>query len=278
MGADSGRSPRHNQAVTGARTATGSIFDALADAYAATRPGYPEQILLDIERILGRPLAGADVVDVGAGTGIATRLLLRRGARVLPVEPGPDMLARLLAATPGLPAVRGDGEALPLRADAVDLVCYAQAWHWVDVPVAAAEAARVLRGGGVLAVWWNDVDASDARWWQRQQDRLERMSPGYRRDYRTRPYADELRWTGHFEEVVTLTGRWQRRIALEDYLTWQRSKSYVAAIGADLGEYLEAERDSVLRAFPDGIVVEPFRTLLVIARVPAQPGSSTPAE
>ncbi|MCL9759893.1 class I SAM-dependent methyltransferase [Frankia sp. AiPa1] len=244
------------------------MFDALADAYAATRPGYPEQILVDIERILGRSLFGADVVDVGAGTGIATRLLLRRGARVVPVEPGPDMLARLLDDTPGLPAVRGDGEALPLRTGVADLICYAQAWHWVDVPVAAAEAARVLRGGGALAVWWNDVDAQQARWWQRQQDRLERMSPGYQRGYRTRPYADELRWTGHFEEVVTLSGRWERRIGLADYLTWQRSKSYVAAIGDRLEDYLAAERDSILRAFPDGVVVEPFRTLLVIARVP----------
>jgi SAM-dependent methyltransferase len=254
--------------VSRGRTPTGSLFDPLADAYAAARPSYPDQVLVDIERILGRTLSGADVVEVGAGTGIATRLLLGQGARVVPVEPGPSMLARLLDRNPGLPAIRADGEALPLRAGVADLVCYAQAWHWVDVPVAAAEAARVLRPGGALAVWWNDVDAGELRWWQRQQERLERMSPGYRRDYRTRPYADELRWTGHFSEVVTLTGRWRRRIGIDDYLTWQRSKSYVAAIGDRLEDFLDAERRSILRAFPDGVVIEPFRTLLVIARVP----------
>ncbi|SNQ50053.1 Methylase involved in ubiquinone/menaquinone biosynthesis [Frankia canadensis] len=254
--------------VTHGRIPTGSLFDPLADAYAAARPGYPEHVLTDIERILGRPLAGADVVDVGAGTGIATRLLRDRGARVVAVEPGTAMLARLLERTPDLPALRGDGEALPFRDSVADLITYAQAWHWVDVPVAAAQAARVLRPGGALAVWWNDVDAPDARWWQRQQERLERMSPGYRRDYRRRPFADELRWTGHFDEVVTLTGRWARRIGIDDYLIWQRSRSYVAAIGDRLDDFLDAERRTVLRAFPDGIVVEPFRTLLVIARTP----------
>lgn len=245
-----------------------SPFDPLADAYDQARPTYPDRLYADLERVAGKPLAGADVVEVGAGTGIATRALLARDARVLPVDLGPRMLDRLRRRTPGLPVVLGDGEALPMRADVADLVCYAQAWHWVRVPVAAAEAARVLRPGGSLAVWWNDVDAEDFHWWRRQQDRLEAMSPGYRREYRTRPFADELRWTGLFAEVVTLTGRWRRRIGIDRYLTWLRSKSYVAAVGDRREEFLDAERRSMLRSFPDGVVIEPFRTLLVVARSP----------
>jgi SAM-dependent methyltransferase len=245
-----------------------SPFDPLVDAYDAARPTYPDALFDDLRRLAGRPLAGADVVEVGAGTGIATRALLARGARVVPVDLGAAMLGRLRARTPGIPVALGDGEALPLRPGVADLVCYAQAWHWVRVPVAAAEAARVLRPGGALAVWWNDVDAEDEPWWRRQQDRLEKLSPGYRRGYRTRPYADELRWTGQFTEVVTLAGRWSRRIDIDTYLTWLRSKSYVAAIGERLADFLDAERRSLLRTFPDGVVEEPFRTLLVVARRP----------
>jgi SAM-dependent methyltransferase len=248
--------------------ASRSQFDPLVDAYDAARPTYPDQVFDDLELLSGRPIAGADVIEVGAGTGIATRRLLERGARVVPFDIGPAMLTRLRERTPGIPAGLGDGEALPLRAGSADLVCYAQAWHWMRVPVAAAEAARVLRPGGALAVWWNDVDAADEPWWQRQQDRLEAMSPGYSRDYRSRPYADELRWTGQFAEVVTLAGRWVRRIDIDGYLTWLRSKSYVAAIGAAEQDFLDAERRSMLRAFPDGVVAEPFRTLLVVARRP----------
>ena len=245
-----------------------SPFDPLVDDYDRARPDYPGRLFTDLERLAGRPLAGADVVEVGAGTGIATRALLERGARVVPVDIGAAMLDRLRRHSPGLPAVLADGEALPFRENVADLVCYAQAWHWVQVPVAAAEAARVLRPGGALAVWWNDPDAEDFRWWQRLQERLERMSPGYRRDYRRRPFADELRWTGHFSEVVTVTTRWHRQIDIDHYLTSLRSKSFVAAIGDRLEEFLEAERRSMLRSFPDGIVIEPFRALLVVARIP----------
>ncbi|MDT3438658.1 methyltransferase domain-containing protein [Pseudofrankia sp. BMG5.37] len=245
-----------------------SLFDPLVDAYDAARPTYPDALFDDLARLAGRPLAGADVVEVGAGTGIATRCLLGRGARVVPLDIGAAMLARLRERTPGIPAVLADAEALPLRAGVADLVCYAQAWHWVRVPAAAAEAARVLRPGGALAVWWNDVDAEDEQWWGRQQDRLEVMNPAYQRGYRARPYADELRWTGQFADVVTLAGRWARRIDVDTYLTWLRSKSYVAEIGDRLADFLDAERRSMLRAFPDGIIEEPFRTVLVVARRP----------
>jgi SAM-dependent methyltransferase len=242
-----------------------SAFDPLVDAYDAARPSYPAALFRDLERLAGRGLAGADVIDVGAGTGIATRAIARRGANVVAVDVGAAMLARLRAHDPHQPAVRADGEALPFCDGVADLVCYAQSWHWVRVPVAAAEAVRVLRPGGSLAVWWNEVDAEDFRWWQRQQERLEVMSPGYSRHFRARPYGDELRWTGHFAEVVTVVTRWQRTIDIDLYLTWLRSKSYVAAIGDRLGDFLDAERRSMLRVFPDGVVVEPFRTVMVVA-------------
>jgi SAM-dependent methyltransferase len=220
----------------------------------------------DIERLAEQPIAGADVVEVGAGTGIATRDLLARGARVVPVDIGVAMLTRLRDHWLAAPVVLADGEALPFQDDVADLVCYSHSWHWVRVPVAAAEAARVLRPGGSLAVWWNDVDAEEFQWWQRQQERLEAMSPGYTRDYRTRPFADEIRWTGFFTDAATVTCRWHRTIDIDRYVTWLRSKSYVAAIGDRMDDFLDAERRSLLRVFPDGNVLEPFRTVLVVAR------------
>ncbi len=244
-----------------------SLFDPLVDAYDAARPSYPHRLFVDLEWLAGRELAGADIIEVGAGTGIATRALLDRGARVIPVDHSPGMLGRLRERTPGLGAVRADGEALPFADAVADFVCYAQAWHWVQVPVAAAEAARVLRPGGALAVWWNDVDGADLRWWERQQQRLEAMSPGYQRDHRLRPWADELRWTGLFAEVVTVSGRWSRTLAVEAYELWLRSKSYVQATGDRLEDFLAAERRSLLKAFPDGMITEPFHTVLVVARI-----------
>lgn len=243
-----------------------SPFDALVDAYDAARPSYPDQMYVDLAR-LARPLAGADVVEVGAGTGIATRQLAARGARVTVVDVGAAMLARLRERTPRVAGVLlGDGAALPFAAGVADLVCYAQAWHWVDVARATAEAMRVLRPDGALAVWWNDVDARAERWWQDQQRRIEAANPAFAASYRERDWAAELHATGLVGAVATAVSRWARALSLPEYETWLRSKSYVAALGDRLADFLAQERASLLRTFPDGVVVEPFRTVLVVAR------------
>lgn len=79
-------------------------FDAVAVQYAAARPGYPPALFDAVEELAGQPLAGARVLDVGAGTGIATRLLAERGAWVTAVEPGAAMAAELHAAHPAVPS------------------------------------------------------------------------------------------------------------------------------------------------------------------------------
>ncbi|MDQ1009170.1 2-polyprenyl-3-methyl-5-hydroxy-6-metoxy-1,4-benzoquinol methylase [Streptomyces sp. V4I23] len=78
-------------------------FDTAADQYDAARPGYPPALFDAVEELSGRPLTGARTVDVGAGTGIATRLLRERGARVTAVEPGAAMADRFRRSLPGVP-------------------------------------------------------------------------------------------------------------------------------------------------------------------------------
>lgn len=149
-------------------------FDRAAAQYAAARPGYPPALLDAVEELARRPLRGARAVDVGAGTGIATRLLHERGARVVAVEPGAGMAAELHRSLPHLSVVRGDGNHLPLATASADLITYAQAWHWTDPALAAPEALRVLRPGGVLALWWNVADHS-VPWIAEQDARLRRF-------------------------------------------------------------------------------------------------------
>lgn len=242
-----------------------SPFDALVDDYDRARPSYPDGLYAALPT-----LAGARVVEVGAGTGIATRALRSRGAQVLAVDVGAGMLGRLRANDPSTPAVVADWHALPVRDATADLVCGAQAWHWVRVPEAAAESVRVLRPGGALCVWWNEVDAQDRDWWQAQQDRLEAGNPTYSRHYRDgRDYGAELVATGAFAEVRGPTAvAWERELDLDTYAAWLRSKSYVAALGDALPAFLTAERESLARAFPDGLVREPFVTRLWVATRP----------
>lgn len=237
----------------------GTAFEALVDDYDAARPTYPTSLYDALPALRGRR-----VLELGAGTGLATAGLLRAGADVVATDLGPRMLGRLHANHPSVPAVVACAEALPFADGVVDAVCGAQMWHWVDVDVAAAEVARVLRPGGWLAVWWNDVAGAGQRWWDEQQDRLEALSPGYRRTYRTRDYGAELLATGRFAGVEHWTGSWSRELDWPLYERWLRSKSYVQAV-PQLERFLDAERESLAAAFPTGRIVEPLEVRLVVA-------------
>lgn len=134
-------------------------FGERAAAYEAHRPGYPTSV---VEWLLGPPGTPADVVDVGAGTGKLTRVVAAAGHRVTAVDPDDGMLAELRRVVPGVRAVVGSGEALPLPDAAADAVLVAQAWHWMDHERATAEFARVLRPGGLVGLVWNVLDVEDA--------------------------------------------------------------------------------------------------------------------
>ncbi|GIG85250.1 class I SAM-dependent methyltransferase [Plantactinospora endophytica] len=131
-------------------------FGVAADAYDRYRPSYPEPA---IDWAVGRS-APARVVDLGAGTGILTRVLLGLGHDVTPVEPDPGMRARLDAATPGTVALAGSAERVPLPDNSVDAVVAGQAYHWFDQPAAHAEGARLVRPGGTYAAVFNHRDES----------------------------------------------------------------------------------------------------------------------
>lgn len=236
-----------------------ALFEGLVDDYDAARPGYPDCLYDGLP-----PLAGARVLELGAGTGLATRGLLSRGARPVCTDLGPAMLGRLHAHLPSVPVAVCGAEALPFADGSFDAVCGAQMWHWVDVPAAAAAVRRVLRPGGWLAVWWNDVDAAGQRWYEDQQARLEAGGVAYLRTYRFRDHAAEL--APYFERVSTWSCSWSRTLDWPTYERWLRSKSYVAAL-PDQAAFLTAERASLAAAFPTGRIVEPFRVSVVVAHL-----------
>lgn len=130
-------------------------FDLAAEEYERTRPDYPSAVL----ELL--PVAAeATVLDLGAGTGKLTRVLARRYAHVIAVEPLDGMRGILERVVPDVEALPGSAERIPLGDASVDAVFAAQAFHWFDHDRAIPEIARVLRPGGVLALVWNGPDES----------------------------------------------------------------------------------------------------------------------
>jgi SAM-dependent methyltransferase len=130
-------------------------FGAIADDYDRFRPGPPPEVL---EWLLPRQRRAA--VDIGAGTGALTRLLVGPVDHVVAVEPDRRMGVVLAARVPDASVVSARAEEIPLRDGCVDAVVGSSMWHWVDEERAAFEAARVLRTGGVLGLVWSGPDRS----------------------------------------------------------------------------------------------------------------------
>jgi SAM-dependent methyltransferase len=136
-------------------------FARAADVYERARPEYPpEAVIWVADRLELRP--GRVVVDVGAGTGKLTRLLVPTGARVVAIEPQEEMLAVLREAVPEAEALEGSAESLPLADGFAEAVTAASAFHWFEPSRALPEIARVLRPGGRLALVFNTRDPEDA--------------------------------------------------------------------------------------------------------------------
>lgn len=140
-------------------------FGAVSAQYDRVRPGYPDEA---VSWML--PAGARRVVDLGAGTGKLTRLLAERGLAVTAVEPDDRMRAVLADRLPGVTALRGSGEAIPVGDGEEDAVLVAQAWHWMDAGEAAREAARVLRPGGRLGIVGNVMDGEVD--WVRELDAI----------------------------------------------------------------------------------------------------------
>ena len=135
------------------KAARASSFGGVASEYERYRPG-PAPAAVDW--VLSSRVGTA--VDLGAGTGALSRLLVDRAARVVAVEPDDRMRAMLAASVPGVEARAGRGEAIPLPDASADAVVASTSWHWMDTVPTLREVGRVLVPGGILGALWSGPD------------------------------------------------------------------------------------------------------------------------
>lgn len=209
----------------GRRQELGQSFQDGGEHYERVRPGYPAE---SADWLI--PAGARDALDVGAGTGKFTALLLNRGLAVAAVDPSTDMLDQLRALLPGVPATEGTAEATGLADSSFDVVSVAQAWHWCDPIAASTEFSRVLRTGGTLGLVWNQLDTSVP--WVHRLSRIMHAGDVYRPHFRP-PVGPE------FKELESHVTHWEDALTTEEIMELAKSRSYYLRSG-------EATRAKVL--------------------------------
>ncbi len=189
-------------------------FGVAADVYERARPLYPDAA---IDWLL--PDGARTVLDLGAGTGKLTRALAARELDVIAVEPLAEMRTNLAWAAPEARILDGTAEAIPLADDSVDLITVAQAWHWVDPERATAEAARVLRPGGTLALIWNRRDE--------RVDWVRRLGEVMGTHGAELIEMDEVEIGSPFGPLETFVTDWARPMDVDLLVEMAASRSYV---------------------------------------------------
>ncbi len=193
---------------------TGRFSDRV-DAYEGARPGYPAALYDEILR----PLHPRGVIaELGSGTGIFARELLRRGFLVYGVEPNQAMrqaAERALSECSRFVSVAGTAERSGLPASSIDLVVTAQAFHWFDFDRTRTEVERILRPRGTMAWIWNTRRTSGSAFAEDLERFLEHWGTDYlriRERYRVRERLDEF-----------LPGERLRRRAFENHQLLDRA-------------------------------------------------------
>ncbi len=265
-----------------------TTFDTAAELYERARPGYPAALFADLEAAVGRDGAAVRVLEIGAGTGKATRGLLDLGWSVIALEPGPALAAvarRVLARhvlCRQLLTRRGDVEVVetpferwvPTGAEPFDLVLAATSWHWLDPLVAYRRSRDVLRPDGHLAIVATEhVSPADGDPFFRAVEQVyDDVGMG---DGRGGPVAPEavaapdvqaIARSGLFAPPVVHRYVWHRDYTLEEYLAVLSTYSNHIAASAQQRERLFAGIRDLVAARPSGTIRKHYLNLLQLAR------------
>ena len=208
-----------------------TAFGGLAAHYRAGRIGYSSDLY---NALLGYGLKPKmRVVDVGCGTGLASLPLVENEYSVVGVDPSEPMLAIARQEAPQADFVVGSAEKLPINDGVADAIISAQVFHQVDREAALREVKRVLRPGGIVAIWWKSLVTGDA---------VKHVRDSVAEDFGATLAAGAL--TGGFKEFYGTTWSdtslrvipWRTAMPLSQYLEYERSR---ATVHERLGERAE---------------------------------------
>ncbi len=243
-------------------------FGVDAERYDQTRPGYPSAL---IESLSANGVGTA--VDVGCGTGQLTRLLQERGWDIKGVEADARMAA--VARSHELDVDISTFETWDGPTNELDLICSAQAWHWIDPTVGYTKAAAHLAPGGTLALIWNAYHHTDAVT-AVFDDVYGRYAPqllGHAihlgmtvLDHAAEDAAVEPRLATDFDDLHIETFAHERRQSIEDWTAECLTHSPVALLPDDTRTQLLADQAKALRDVAGPTMQVRYTTRVTTAR------------
>ena len=209
-------------------------FSDLAKAYSQSRPSYSEKVLSSILGFLDIPLNRLEIADVGAGTGIWSRMLNKRtNQEVLSVEPNLEMLNQGILDSKELAInwVQGSAESIPAVNSSKNWVTMASSFHWADFDTAISEFRRVLKPGGYFTALWNpryyeaNPKLLEIEKWLNKTITTPRISSG--RSGITDNLTSKLESMNQIEDVIYIEGKHHQIISRDMYVTAWRSTNDV---------------------------------------------------
>lgn len=221
-------------------------FDGLAEEYDQSRPRYPEELWDVLAQRL--PLRGERfaMVDAGAGTGIALEGLLPRipaDSQVTAIDVSSDMVRVGATKFPQVEWVTTAAEPFLEGSCGLDLVVVAQAYQWMDRSRFTSAAYSALRSGGLLAIIQNNRDFKGSDFLDAYETLLEKMSPGYSREYRSFDIRAELAETFGAGTIDLDVATWERPMSVRDFVEMSSSSTQVQRAVAAYPGFLEEVRN-----------------------------------
>jgi ubiquinone/menaquinone biosynthesis C-methylase UbiE len=237
-------------------------FATGAERYERARPGYPGEA---IDHLLQTLAIGPTtrVLDVAAGTGKLTRVLVAAGANVVASDPSAAMRTTFVDVLPGTPVAGATAEHLPFADQSFDAVTVAQAFHWFDARLALAEFARILRPGGGLALVWNERDEFDP-----VVAELTRLSKwDVHQPYPVgMDFGSVIDACGAFGPVDRTLFRFSQEVDRTTFIEQVESRSYIAVLPDDRRHAILADVAALARGLDEPILL-PYIADTFCARV-----------
>jgi SAM-dependent methyltransferase len=249
-------------------------FDGVAEIYHGIRPSYPPPMFDELFRLLPSHPA---VLEVGPGTGQATRDLLIRGANVHAVEIGPAMAAKLreVLPSPALTVIVGDFEEVDVGEHGFDAVFSATAYHWISPKAQVDRPAIVLKPGGRVAIVdLNQVSSpEDKGFFAAAQPIYERYGDGHTgprapdRNAVDPPIHRMLRGDRRFSNVELRAYDWDQTYSAADYRKLMLSNSITQMMTPPARQGLLDDMENFIRRQYADQVTRPLVVTLTTARL-----------